>query len=128
MLKGALHDYDWLHLHHEDFTGQYSKFFLTFTGKPWLGEMVQFNTEAAKRLGFRNVPALKKAVARPSATTSGMADFCSQCAPRPRRSISRSPRSTPISRRDFADGTPIDPAADSKLDWSRSIRVHWRTH
>src|SRR2546426_7056318 len=51
-------------LHHEDFTGQYSKFYLIYAGAPWLTEMVRFNTDAAKRLGFVTVPDLKKAVAR----------------------------------------------------------------
>ena len=34
-------EYDWLHLHHEDFTGQYSKFYLNYAGAPWLVEMVE---------------------------------------------------------------------------------------
>ena len=38
-----LKTYDWLHLHHEDFTGQYSKFFLNYNGAPWLQEMVERN-------------------------------------------------------------------------------------
>jgi hypothetical protein len=60
---GQLADYEWLHLHHEDFTGQYSKFFLTYSGTPWLTEMVRRNVELARRLGFGSVAALKKAVA-----------------------------------------------------------------
>src|SRR5713226_7962500 len=64
VLGGKLARYDWLHLHHEDFTGQYSKFYLIYAGAPWLAEMVRFNADAAKRLGFETVPALKKAVAR----------------------------------------------------------------
>src|ERR1041384_179025 len=64
VMNGSLKDYDWLHLHHEDFTGQYSKFFLIYSGMSWLAEMVQRNSDMAKRLGFQNVPELKKAVAR----------------------------------------------------------------
>src|SRR5260370_11046785 len=64
VLADKLPSYDWLHLHHEDFTGQYSKFYLIYAGAPWLREMVRFNTDAAKRLGFTTVPDLQKAVAR----------------------------------------------------------------
>src|SRR5437773_8875645 len=56
VLAGSLAHYDWLHLHHEDFTGQYSKFYLLYAGEPWLAEMVRFNTDAARRLGFHAVP------------------------------------------------------------------------
>ena len=63
VLSGGLADYEWLHLHHEDFTGQYSKFYLTYAGSPWLTEMVQMNTSMMRAQGFDSVPALKKAVA-----------------------------------------------------------------
>src|SRR5439155_1058281 len=59
--NGSLKDFDWLHLHHEDFTGQYSKFFLIYSGMSWLAEMVHRNTDMARRLGFATVPDLKKA-------------------------------------------------------------------
>src|SRR2546430_1197305 len=64
VLGGKLAGYDWLHLHHEDFTGQYSKFYLIYAGQPWLAEMVRFNADAAKQLRVATVPDLKKAVAR----------------------------------------------------------------
>src|SRR5881398_2106075 len=64
VVAGKLTTYDWLHLHHEDFTGQYSKFYVIYAGAPWLAEMVRFNSDAAKRLGLATVPDLKKAVAR----------------------------------------------------------------
>ena len=38
VLEGDVSRYDWLHLHHEDFTGQYSKFYITYAGAPWLEE------------------------------------------------------------------------------------------
>ncbi len=64
VLHDGLRKYDWLHLHHEDFTGQYSKFYLNYAGAPWLLEMVKQNTAMAKAQGFPSVPELKKAVAR----------------------------------------------------------------
>ena len=59
-----LKEFDWLHLHHEDFTGQYSKFYLNYSGAPWLAEMVDRNQRMARQLGFPNVPALKRGVAK----------------------------------------------------------------
>ncbi len=62
--RDGLRKYDWLHLHHEDFTGQYSKFFLNYAGAPWLMEMVEQNRDHGTRsLGYPSVPAEKRAVA-----------------------------------------------------------------
>src|SRR5690606_3784250 len=43
VLQGRLSEYDWLHLHHEDFTGQYSKFYISYAGAPWLQDAVRVN-------------------------------------------------------------------------------------
>ena len=51
-LGQRLKKYDWLHLHHEDFTGQYSKFYLNYSGAPWLAEMVERNQRMARQLGL----------------------------------------------------------------------------
>jgi len=61
--KGDLSKYDWLHLHHEDFTGQLNKFYLSYRDAPWFIDLLQKNTAAAKRLGYANMPGLKKDVA-----------------------------------------------------------------
>ncbi|HJU64620.1 MAG TPA: hypothetical protein VJ596_03035, partial [Gemmatimonadaceae bacterium] len=63
VINGDLAKYDWLHLHHEDFTGQLSKFHIAYRGAPWFVEQLQSNQAAATRLGFASIPALKKAVA-----------------------------------------------------------------
>ena len=58
VMDQGLKTYDWLHLHHEDFTGQYSKFFLNYAGAPWLAEMVRAQPARwPRQLGFANVPA-----------------------------------------------------------------------
>lgn len=64
VLHGDLEKYDWLHLHHEDFTGQYGRFYASFHGTPWYQEEVAINEAQAKRLGFNKVSEEKKAVAR----------------------------------------------------------------
>jgi hypothetical protein len=118
---GGLRDYDWLHLHHEDFTGQYSKFFLIYAGAPWLAEMVQRNGDTARRLGFQTVPALKKAVAR------GIRDYVANggflfamCTATETIDLALAAEGVDIAAA-FADGTPIDPQADGKLDWARAF-------
>lgn len=64
VLRGELEKYDWLHLHHEDFTGQYGRFYASFHGTAWYQEEVATNEAQAKRLGFSKVSEEKKAVAR----------------------------------------------------------------
>lgn len=63
VLTGKLNDYDWLHLHHEDFTGQYGKFYGSFRHAPWYQNDVRVNEAMAARLGFAKVWQLKHAVA-----------------------------------------------------------------
>ena len=121
VLSGGLRDFDWLHLHHEDFTGQYSKFFLIYSGMPWLADMVQRNADTARRLGFATVPDLKKAVAR------GIHDYVANggflfamCTATETIDLALAAHSVDIAAT-FADGTPMDPQADAKLDWSQTF-------
>ncbi|HMD69526.1 MAG TPA: hypothetical protein VKF42_11645 [Chitinivibrionales bacterium] len=62
VVAGKLSEYDWLHLHHEDFTGQYSKFY-SHHNEPWYQEMKMELEKTAKELGFKKVTDCKKAVA-----------------------------------------------------------------
>ena len=63
VLSGRLNDFDWLHLHHEDFTGQFGKFYASFGLEPWYLEQKHFHEELAGVLGFQTVWMLKHAVA-----------------------------------------------------------------
>ncbi len=100
VMGDGLRRYDWLHLHHEDFTGQYSKFFLNYAGAPWLAEMVEQNRAMARSLGLPVRPRREAGGCRGrSAGTSSGAGSCSRCARPPRRSTSRSPRRAWISPR-----------------------------
>ena len=56
--------YDWLHLHHEDFTGQYGKFFGRYRNAPWYIEQKKEAEELAQKLGFDKVSDAKLAVAK----------------------------------------------------------------
>lgn len=121
VLSGKLKQYDWLHLHHEDFTGQYSKFYLLYQGAPWLADMVSHNTAVARDFGFPNVPALKKGVAR------GIRDYVegggflfAMCTATETIDLALAAETVDIAAA-FADGTPVDPDADAKLDWSKAF-------
>ena len=63
IIKGELPLYDWLHLHHEDFTGQYGKFYGRYRNHPWYKEQVRVNEAMAAKLGFAKVSDLKLGVA-----------------------------------------------------------------
>jgi hypothetical protein len=64
VLAGKLEGYDWLHLHHEDFTGQYGKFYAGFRTADWYIKEQILNEKIAAALGFKKVSDEKKAVAR----------------------------------------------------------------
>jgi len=64
IISGALPQYDWLHLHHEDFTGQYGKFYAAFRSYPWYKKQVSDLESSAQKLGFNKVSELKLAVAK----------------------------------------------------------------
>jgi hypothetical protein len=121
VLAGALDRYDWLHLHHEDFTGQYSKFYLSYAGAVWLAEEVERNRSVAAELGFASVPALKAAVAERirSYVASGGLLFA-MCTATETLDIALAARGTDIAA-PFADGTPPAPDAAERLDWSRTL-------
>ncbi|HEX9610639.1 MAG TPA: hypothetical protein VF978_02040 [Gemmatimonadales bacterium] len=121
VVTGGLQKYDWLHLHHEDFTGQFSKFYLIYSGQPWLAEMVRRNGETARRLGFATVPDAKRAVAR------GIRDYVDRggflfamCTATETIDLALASERSDIAAV-FADGTPMDPRAEERLDWSRAF-------
>jgi hypothetical protein len=114
-------NFDWLHLHHEDFTGQYSKFFLSYQGAPWLDEMVQRNQAAARALGVQTVPALKKAVAQHIREYVENGGFLfAMCTATETLELALAAHDVDIAA-SYADGSPMDPDASAKLDWSRAM-------
>lgn len=64
VLSGELSKYDWLHLHHEDFTGQFGKFYASYRHADWYREEVEMNQDMAHSLEFKKVSQLKLAVAK----------------------------------------------------------------
>ncbi|MGD0484300.1 MAG: asparagine synthetase B [Gemmatimonadales bacterium] len=121
VMAGRLHDFDWLHLHHEDFTGQYSKFYLNYAGAVWLAEMVDANQAMARRLGLPHVPALKKAVARHIRDYVDQGGFLfAMCLATETLELALAAHDVDIAAA-FADGTPMDPDASAKMDWTAAM-------
>jgi hypothetical protein len=121
VLAGDLPRFEWLHLHHEDFTGQYSKFFVGYAGSSWLQEEVERNEEAAAELGFRTVPDLKKAVAeRIRDYVEGGGFLFAMCSATETLELALAARDVDIAAA-FSDGTPPDDDASERMDWSRTV-------
>jgi hypothetical protein len=118
ILGGQLNEYDWLHLHHEDFTGQYGKFYASFSNAQWyIDQQIQYEANAKKN-GFKKVSDMLKAV------TISIRDFVGQggflfamCSATDSYDIALAAHSTDIAAEMF-DGDPADPDAQEKLDYS----------
>ncbi|MGD8496752.1 MAG: hypothetical protein PVF05_11210 [Gemmatimonadales bacterium] len=121
VLEGKLADYDWLHLHHEDFTGQYSKFYLNYTRSDWLREEVARNTQVANEFGYPDVPTLKKAVARKIRDYVEQGGFLfAMCTATETLDLALASQGVDIAAA-FADGSPPDPDATAKMDWTQAL-------
>jgi len=119
VLAGALDKYDWLHLHHEDFTGQYGKFYRSYRNAPWYIETVKINEGIAKELGFSKVSHLKLAVAKTIKEYVLRGGFLfSMCSGTDTIDIALAAEGTDICDMVF-DGDPIEPDCQSKLDYSK---------
>ena len=121
VMRGDLSKYDWLHLHHEDFTGQLNKFYLAYRGAPWFQDQLARNKAAARNNGFADIPALKKAVAERIRQFVERGGFLfAMCGASETLELAIAGHDVDIAA-SFADGTPMDDGADAKMDWSRSF-------
>jgi hypothetical protein len=121
VLGGAIMKYDWLHLHHEDFTGQYGKFYARYKNADWYKEEVRINEEMAKRLGFKKVSRMKLAVAMTIKDYIQKGGFIfSMCSACDTYEIGLAAQNIDICH-DVFDGDPFDPKANSKLDFSQCL-------
>ena len=121
VLAGKLSQYDWLHLHHEDFTGQYGKFYASFAGASWYIEQQAMLEKEAHKLGFRKVSELKKAVARAIKAFIGNGGFMfAMCSATDTFDIALAAENTDICDVMY-DGDPPDPDAQKKLDFSKTL-------
>ncbi|MGQ9663968.1 MAG: asparagine synthetase B [bacterium] len=121
VLKGKLTKYDWLHLHHEDFTGQYGKFYASYRNAEWYQQEVKMNEMMAKKLGFSKVSKLKLAVALAIKDYINQGGFVfSMCSACDTWEIALAAQFTDICHNVF-DGDPFDPDANNKLDYSQCL-------
>lgn len=121
VLKGDLPKYDWLHLHHEDFTGQYSRFWSAFRNAAWYLEDVKLQEATAKKNGFKKVSEMKLAVAHK------IREFCAgggfmfaMCSGPETLDIALAANGTDFIERMF-DGDGSDPRAQEKLDFNQTF-------
>ncbi len=119
--RGELSKYDWVHLHHEDFTGQFNKFHLGYRDAPWFRDLVARSAATAKRLGFANVPALKKDVAeRLRAFVERGGFLFAMCGATETLELAIAGHDVDIAG-EFADGSRADVDADARMNWKRSL-------
>ena len=120
VIRGELPTYDWLHLHHEDFTGQFGKFYGRYRNAPWYQEQVQDMNALAGSLGFDKVSKLKlQVVENIREFVAGGGFLFTMCSGTDSYDIAISAYNTDICEAMF-DGDPMDPNAQSKLDYSRT--------
>jgi hypothetical protein len=121
IINGKLSEYDWLHLHHEDFTGQYGKFWRTYQHMPWYQQDVQINQELAKKLGFLKVSEMKSVVAREIRNYVLNGGFLfAMCAATDTYDIALAAEGADICESMF-DGDGADKNMNEKLDFSRTF-------
>lgn len=121
VLRDKLSDFDWLHLHHEDFTGQYGKFFANYATAPWYIQQVTLLETTAKKLGFKKVSALKLAIVQKIRSYIEQGGFMfAMCSATDSYDIALAAAQTDICERMF-DGDPVQSGYESKIDYSRTF-------
>lgn len=117
VLAGKLKDFDWLHMHHEDFTGQYGKFYGNYRNTDWYQADVTFNEQTARELGFNKVSRLKLAVIKEIkryVENGGM--LFGMCSATDTPDIALAAENTDICSPVY-DGDPIDPNYPGQLNY-----------
>lgn len=123
VIEGKLKDYDWLHLHHEDFTGQYGKFWASYRNQPWYIQQVALNEGIAKKTGFAKVSQMKLAVAEKIKEFVANGGFLfAMCSATDTYDIALAAHNTDICEQMF-DGDPADFDCNNKLDFSQTLAL-----
>lgn len=121
ILTGKLSEYDWLHLHHEDFSGQYGKFYSSYRGVRWYQEnQLLFEKEAAK-FGYKKVSEMEKEVVRTIKNYIGQGGFLfAMCSATDSYDIALAADQVDIVDKMY-DGDAPDPNAQNKLEFSNTL-------
>jgi len=121
VLYDKLKTYDWLHLHHEDFTGQYGKFYRNYRNSSWYKKLELDLNNSAKKFGFESVHILKKQVALKIKEYIDNGGFLfAMCSAADSFDIALASLNTDIVSEVY-DGTPIDPNYNKKINFNNSI-------
>ena len=121
VINDKMNDYDWLHLHHEDFTGQYGKFYRSYRNAGWYKQMESDFNKTANKHGFKSVHELKKFVALKIKQYIMDGGFLfAMCSATDSFDIALASHGVDIAESVF-DGSPIDPNYISKLNFSYGI-------
>ncbi|OIN57494.1 asparagine synthetase B [Arsenicibacter rosenii] len=120
VLETKLPEYDWLHLHHEDFTGQFGKFF-PYKDQPWYIAQKQEAESIAHKYGFSKVPQMKLGVVQKIRDfVLGGGYLFAMCNATDTYDIALAAQKTDMVDA-FYDGDPADPNANAKLDFSQTM-------
>jgi hypothetical protein len=121
VLNGELPKYDWLHLHHEDFTGQYGKFFGSYGNMPWYIEQQKEAEDLARKNSFRKVSQLKLAVVKNiKEFVAGGGFLFAMCSATDTYDIALAAEGIDICERMY-DGDSADPGAQEKLNFESTF-------
>ncbi len=121
VLAGALDEYDWLHCHHEDFTGQYGKFYANFRDQLWYQADVKTNEDMAAKLGYNKVSDMKRDVALTIYEYTRRGGFLfSMCSAPETIDNALAAVGVDVVPREF-DGDPVDPGAQENLDYTKTF-------
>jgi len=124
IMSGILPTYDWLHLHHEDFTGQYGKFWGSYRHAAWYINDVQEQENTARKLGFSKVSQLKLAVVKKIRDfVAGGGYMFAMCSAPDSFDVALAADGVDICDVPF-DGDPMDPQAQSKLNFDNTFAFH----
>jgi hypothetical protein len=121
VIGGSLPLYDWLHLHHEDFTGQYGKFYAAYKNAEWYRKQKQDFEQSAKKMGFQKVAQAKLAVAlKIREFTAGGGFLFAMCSATDTYDIALAAKDVDICEYMF-DGDGADPQAQEKLNYDNTF-------
>jgi hypothetical protein len=121
VLYDKLPEYDWLHVHHEDFTGQYGKFYRVYRSAPWYIAQQRSFEETARKHGYAKVSEMKLAVVNKIRDfVSGGGFMFAMCAATDTYDIALAAAGVDIVESMF-DGDRADPNAQSKLKFDNTF-------
>jgi hypothetical protein len=121
LLRGELDNYDWLHLHHEDFTGQYGKFYASFSNAQWyIDQQIQYE-QNAKNNGYSKVADMMKDVATTIKNFVGQGGFLfAMCSATDSYDIALAAHNVDIAAQMY-DGDAADQDAKNNLDYNNTL-------